>query len=413
MEMVVSLQKLLRLLGYMVLSLFYWFSYLVPKDSDLWIFGAWGGKKFADNPKYLFLYMCENEPNVRPVWLSRNLKVVKQLRDCGYESYHSYGIKGILLSLKASVVVVSHGLCDVNMFLIGGSRWVQLWHGIPLKKIVYDDVARYKYMKENSIIGYVMRTIYKILPFVGHNYAMCISTSIESQKTISSAFRMEKSRVPVTGYPRNDIFVGANYAERFEICSGSMRYFSGSRRVIAYLPTYRDNPEINIYRDYGFDLFKIQDFLEKHNAVLWIKPHPSDRNLIFDEIESTPSNVIIVLDQDLPDIYPLLEYTNILITDYSSVFFDYLLLDRPIVFAPFDLHDYVSSRGLYYEYENVTPGPKAKNWDEVLKYVEEAIYTPSKYGREREKVRNMFHEYQDGMSSERIYVEILKLLDSR
>jgi len=96
------------------------------------------------------------------------------------------------------------------------------------------------------------------------------------------------------------------------------------------------------------------------------------------------------------DINNILKLTDILITDYSSIYFDYLLLDKPIIFAPFDFEDYlVKDRELYYNYDEVTPGPKARNWNEVLISLKEAIENPEKYKKEREKIKNIFHKYME------------------
>jgi CDP-glycerol glycerophosphotransferase (TagB/SpsB family) len=79
------------------------------------------------------------------------------------------------------------------------------------------------------------------------------------------------------------------------------------------------------------------------------------------------------------------------------------LLDRPIIFTPFDLEDYLKNdRELYYPYEDVTPGPIANNWSEVMKYIEEAIKYPDKYREQRQKVRDLFFQYVDGNSSKRV-----------
>ena len=100
--------------------------------------------------------------------------------------------------------------------------------------------------------------------------------------------------------------------------------------------------------------------------------------------------------------------TDFLITDYSSIFFDYLLLDKPIIFAPFDQEDYLKNdREFYYNYELVTPGIKAKDWDEVLERVKNLIYCDNyTYNEERAFIKKMFHTFSDGNSSERVFQAI-------
>jgi CDP-glycerol glycerophosphotransferase (TagB/SpsB family) len=106
----------------------------------------------------------------------------------------------------------------------------------------------------------------------------------------------------------------------------------------------------------------------------------------------------------LPDIYPLLKRVNILITDYSSVYFDFLLLDRPIIFAPFDLREFVSLDGqeLFYDYDEVTPGPKATDWKGVLEFVERNLQCDD-YKTQRKEICLRFNEFRDCKNSERVY----------
>jgi len=90
------------------------------------------------------------------------------------------------------------------------------------------------------------------------------------------------------------------------------------------------------------------------------------------------------------------------------------LLDRPIIFTPFDINEYLKEdREFYYDYEEITPGPKAKNWDEVINYIDENITNPDKFRGARERVRKKFHKYLDGKSNQRVYEEITNLIDTK
>lgn len=111
------------------------------------------------------------------------------------------------------------------------------------------------------------------------------------------------------------------------------------------------------------------------------------------------------------DIYNVLGKYDILITDYSSIYFDYLLTDRPVIFFPFDYEEYVAyDRDLYYDYDLVTPGPKCKTWDEVCEWITRFKEDPSLYKDERAKMKDKFHVYKDGNSSKRVFEEIIQLL---
>ncbi|MCM8777985.1 MAG: CDP-glycerol glycerophosphotransferase family protein, partial [Candidatus Omnitrophica bacterium] len=104
----------------------------------------------------------------------------------------------------------------------------------------------------------------------------------------------------------------------------------------------------------------------------------------------------------LPDI-------DILITDYSSIFIDFLILDRPIIFTPYDREEYEKEGGLLYNYDEITPGPKVKTQREFLYWIEQFVKNPELFKQERNKIKEIFFTFYDGKSHERIYTELKKL----
>ncbi|MBT5761046.1 MAG: hypothetical protein HOI55_15460 [Candidatus Marinimicrobia bacterium] len=92
----------------------YWFSYFVPRSHNIWIFGAWAGLRYADNSRHVFEYVCEKEPDIRPIWLSRDRTIVRDLRVSSSEAYFINSWKGFWISCRAGVVICSNGKTDVN-----------------------------------------------------------------------------------------------------------------------------------------------------------------------------------------------------------------------------------------------------------------------------------------------------------
>jgi len=410
MSFKVLIQKILRFVLYVSLSPVYWISCVVPKDRNLWIFGAWFGQKFADNSKYLFLYVQQEHPEIRPVWLAHNPRVVSDLRSMGYEAYMAYSIKGFLLSMRARAVVVSTGLGDVNRYAIGRARKVQLWHGTPLKKIGFDDRITMRWQEQET--AKIERISRSMLPFLRAQYDLIISPSEEVSKKLASAFRISKGKIGLTGYPRNDALFNVPWLPNdIHPYLKDIRKETQYEYLIAYLPTHREEGRREtdfLFNNYGFNINNVEVFLEEHNSILVVKTHYYNRLSLPCGVSKrriyTPS------DDELPDIYPLLKATDILITDYSSVYFDYLLLNRPIIFAPFDLEEYVQrDRELYYDYDEVTPGPKAKDWPEVLELIEQ-VMEKDQWKERREQICRRFNEFTDGESSRRVFEEIQKLL---
>jgi len=400
--------KLKKLLTYTTMLPLYWLSFVVPKDKNLWVFGAWFGERYADNSKYLFEYVNKYHPEIRAVWLTNSEDTLRLIENKGYEVYKTYSLKGIYYALRAKVGIVSTGLRDINIYATGNIKVVQLWHGIPLKKIMFDDKITFK---KPSILE---RFLFFFFPFlkkdIYYTDAILIATSEEVKNKISSAFRVPEDRVKITGYPRNDSFF-LPPDERISFVKKILDLKSKGKKIFIYMPTHRKEGKINLKEILLSEISYLNQELEKLNAILFVKLHyyhaREMENLINDY-----SNLILVKDELIEhDIYNILKLTDALITDYSSVFFDYLLLDRPIVFFPFDLEGYLlKDREFYYEYDVVTPGYKAMSWKEVIESLKKIINGKDSFKEERKRVSKIFHKYIDGNSSERVFKELIKEL---
>ena len=371
----------------------YWLSYIIPKDRNLWVFGAWSGERYADNSKYLFEYINKNYSEIRAIWFTRNKDVYKLVKSKGYEVYYGYSLQSVLLGLRASCsIFVQSNLSDCMPFLNNKkTKLVQLWHGIPLKKIGYDDN-----LSTHRERRFLLRNI--VFPFLKENYSFIIANSNEDEGNFITAFRNKS--VKITGYPRNDLLF--QKVKRGKFCN------------IIYLPTLRGNTgdEIDLFSNFGFDVSKIDDFLLKNHCILNIKMHPVNQpNKEMLEQIKIMNNINFIIEKDATE---MLMFADILITDYSSVYFDYLLTDKPIIFAPFDYDDYIrKGREFYYNYDEVTPGPKCKDWNEILTWIEKFKNDPTLFSKERKIMKNRFHKYQDGRSCERVYNEIINVLNNR
>jgi CDP-glycerol glycerophosphotransferase (TagB/SpsB family) len=409
-----SLSSLGELVVAAATTTIYSISGFVPRRKNIWIFGSWDGKKFADNPKYLFLYVYRNQPEITGIWLSRNKTIVADLRARGYNAYYMHSLRGILYSMRASCIIFSVGVSDVNLYTTKGTKSVQLWHGTPLKKL---ELAQGN-QTSTRWGSFAQRLVDKGL-HPNKNYDVVIATSNESKQTMKTVFS-DAREIAVTGYPRNDALLGAPWLSTL-----NAEYVRRIKReldfqfLFLYLPTYRQEAsrELDLFARYGFDANTVNQSLRELDAILiikthlYFKAHPYDVQADSDSQAARFERIFTVSDEDLPDIYPLLREAAVLITDYSSVFFDYLLLDRPIVFAPFDIQQYITAdRELFYDYDQVTPGPKAKDWPDVLRLLREAVKDDS-WKAERRKVCARFNTFNDSNNSERVFQVICRLLE--
>ena len=373
----------LRTVGtFLLLGVLFVCSLIWPRDEKLWVFGARGGEAFLDNSKHLYLHVLESCPNVRPVWLAKDDELVAELDSRGYEAYHAHSAHGTYLNLRAELVFVSHGVADVNRWCCGGATVVCLWHGVALKQLGWD----HAYGTGPIWWRFVQRCKHAITD----RYSYFTVTSRAMVEPFVSAFRLDPEQVVVTGYPRNDALLGGGSVPGLaadERVREMLAALPGESDVLLYLPTYHAATEEYILDH--LDLPALDEFLARIDAYFLVKLHPSERLnadfATFDRLVPLPGTA---------DVYSILPETDALITDYSSVYFDYLLLDKPIVFYPFDVDDYRSKRGFYLDYETVTPGPIASDFEELCSSIE-AVLDDDEYAAEREAVRNRFVQPPD------------------
>jgi len=392
---------LLQFLNKLAGTVLYLFSFCFPRSSKIWVFGAWYGKNYSDNSKYFFKYVNENENDITAVWITKSAGVVKSLTRKGYKVFHINSIQGIYYSLRAKYGIISSGTYDINPFLTGNMVLIQLWHGIPLKKIMYDDKLNLKETRYTRFLEF-------IFPYRKAKYSMLIATSEEVQAKMSQAFRVNKRDIKVTGFPRNEAFY--NDHESYSLMDEIKGHRTVGKSVGIYLPTFRDE-DPDQYINEVIECFKeIDNKLDSVNCIIYVKMHYMHLSFL-EEKNIEFKNFKVIQDSEIQsDIYPILRYTDFLISDYSSIYFDYLLLRKPIVFFPFDIETYISkSRELYYDYEDVTPGVKAFNAEQLLTAISDTINMNDNHKGLSETVTSEFHKDVDGNYSERLFREIVQL----
>lgn len=375
----------------------YWFSQLVPKKKKLWVFGAWNGKKYGDNSKYLFEYINLNGTEIRPIWLTQNKQAYDLISSKDFEVYYTYSFKGFLFSMMAEKTFVSVGIKDVNRYVVNRKDVIMMWHGsTPIKKIVFDDTIT---RNKQSLIE---KLIFTFFPFLGstHLKGLVISGSVESSRIFQSAFDANEEQVILTGFPRNDSFFNISQTAPL------LTELNNSKLTnVIYMPTHRKEGRGELSDLFNCNFDELNQSLESLNSILFIKLHYFHlKTHTFKNL----SHLYFITDDDIEqDIYTVLNKFDILITDYSSVHFDYLLTKKPIIFAPFDKEKYIKNdREFYFNYDEVTPGPQANNWKEILVYIEKFIQNPKLYEEERLNVMNRFNQYTDSQNCQRVFSAI-------
>ena len=391
--------KYLRLLSYLLFRPIWWIQKIIPRSKRIWIFGSWYGEKYSDNSKYLFEYISANSNEIKAIWLTKSEKVFKELQLKKTKVYKNNSIKCIYFTLRAKYCFINNGIDDFNKYFLNGCKQIWLWHGMPLKKIEHSLEV------ENNIYNKKYKIYKAIVPYNNKNPYVTISSSYFFNNYLKDAFCVSDLNLLKTGLPRCDVL----FTNKCDYFVSNLRSKFNNPRVILYLPTFR---KIGIdigesfhpfKKSYGFDSDELIKFLEENNCVLLYKSHFVDSDL---ERFYLGKRFIQVSDNDYDDLYLLLNSVDILITDYSSVYFDFVVKNKPIYLFTFDYADYTSlSRSHYFNMYTEMQGVYCSDWkDFYVKFIE----NKGKESVSRE-LREKFASYVRGNSCELIYKEMMKL----
>ncbi|MBJ09937.1 MAG: hypothetical protein CMP66_00560 [Flavobacteriales bacterium] len=367
-------------------------SEIVPK-TNLIVFTGQSGIHYSHNTKSVFEYLQKETPDLQFVWATNHKSVYNKVSNLyGADSLvYIFSLKGVFALLRAKAICLSHGFGDIsNIRLSSKTKVVQLWHGIPLKNIgvldrSFDSNQKKKYAANSQC------------------YDMVISCSKTEQMNLAKCFSIDENLVKVTGLPRNDTLLREKEASLLK------RYPFLNSKIILHAPTFRDSGKpVDYFPFEDLELDRIHHFLEINNAYLLLRGHINEV-VIGEESETYNSRIISANQDKFEDVMELLKYVDVLITDYSSIYIDFLLLDRPIIFLPYDIDEYQQYRGFLYDYAAVTPGPKPKTLDSFLEEMDNAL--KGDLAVNYNEVKNQFHFYQDDNSSKRVFDAIIKLIN--
>lgn len=366
-------------------------------DDNLIILGAANGKAFIGNPKYLYFFLREHT-NYKLIWFSKSKKLIEELKQKGIKCVYTYSIDSIRLLRKARAVFVSHGWGDILPIRFSPRTVViQTWHGGFIKvKGKHPYVTKYINSKWTTLT----RTNIRYHQFF--DYAISSSSKKKQLNIASNVFNFPVERIITTGYPRNDILFSKD-STLIKKIKRNYNIPDNFKRIILYAPTYREKFSTGKPFEKE-DFIKLNNICKETDTIFLIKAHINENIVNFLTLDN-----IKLVSKDI-DIQELLLISDILVSDYSSVLCDYLLLDRPILLYPYDYDEYISHRGIYYKHlEEISPGPIIYTPDELIDSLRNINEIYSKYKQKAENIRDFFNKYKDGRSSERL-LSFLKLI---
>ncbi|WDG16900.1 CDP-glycerol glycerophosphotransferase family protein [Microbacterium sp. Clip185] len=386
---------------------------LVPRARGRWVFGSAAG--IADGA--LALWHETAARGHRAVWLIRTEEQARDAASRGIPHVRADSLRGLWLTARAEVVVVTHGFGDVNRYAVSGSYLVQLWHGIPLKRIGIDspETLRSSLLPSSRLVRGLLACMYRsatrrirLLPAASHLV----------RGRLESAFSLDDSRVPVVGEPRVDVLSRGSAAERRESARGQLESLLGplgDDRLVLYAPTWRDGDEDPAIPT-AADWVRITAVLDEHDARLIVRPHPLGAGEYAPP--SGAERVHLLGSEVLADVTPVLAGMDLLVTDYSSLAYDSSLVPLPVVYFAPDVDDYARRRGFYGTYADVAGTDVAADWEAALAQIA-AVLSDDDVRRARlESARRLdavMHAHRDGRNAERVYRAIMAAIgdDSR
>ena len=381
-----------------IIRLVYRLSYrLIPCDQKTVLFISFHGRGYSDNPKAIFEYLRSQNKDLNYIWVIKHHKQ-KNIQIEGAKVIEYFSIPYFYYLARAKYWVVN---CKLPAYVLKKENqvYLQTWHGTPLKRLAHDIVLDNKdttfYRSKMSA-----EEMYKTYDVDVEKYNYMISPNPFSTTVFESAFRINRERLIETGYPRNDLLVNTSHDEIIEL--KKQMGLPLDKKIILYAPTWRDNSYVT--QGYTFklevDFRKWQEALGEDYVVIF-KPH----YLIINDFDIKQFKGFVYEVAATSDIASLYLVSDILITDYSSVFFDYAILNRPMYFYMFDLEAYASElRGFYFDIYKTLPGPIVETEDDLL---DQLVHHDYDFKR-LEAFNEEFNKWHDGTCAKKVCDLFLK-----
>jgi len=350
---------------------------ILPIKKGLVVFQSFGGRSYSGNPKYIYKYAKDNYKNLKYVWALRNQ--FEEI-DGNAKKVKIETLKYYYYLARAEYIISNLNMQD-NVKKRKGAKFIQTWHGTPLKKISFDVNKKSPSYNEKFLKAFKKRV---------KKWDYLLAQNQYSINTFKSAFRYNGPIFEV-GHALNDILVENNQQKIKEI--KHKLNIDLNKKVLLFAPTWRDNSK------YVLDI-NIEEIYNKlgREYVLLIKTH----YFVNTGINSDKFKGFVYDVSKYEDIQELSLISDILITDYSSVMFDFASTRRPMIFYCHDLDYYKGKlRGFYFDFVNDAPGKIVKTTEELVETIENIENVSNNYKEKYDKFYDKFAYLEDGQSSRR------------
>ena len=353
-------------------------------DKKYYVFSSRAANDYADNGKFLFeRFLLTDEE--RTFFYTKRKEVLKKIPKNGI---YAYSLRGIYILLKSKVLVFSHGDGDFfpyqpnHIFKHKNRRLVNLFHAIAVKKLVD---------KKKVNVNQITKS---------WDYFV-VSSDFES-KFIQNQYDLPRNKMLIMGQSRNDVLIKRRAIKRIR----------KKNKIILYAPTFRHYAITELFPFQDVDLQALDQYLQKNGMEIMIRLHINEEKYYkeeYKEIYSKLKNIYFAGAKIYPSVNDILHEMDAVLTGYSSIAMDFLLLDRPIGYIPYDYELYKIERGFSFDYFEHLAGRDISTQKDLIAFLHCVKIEKDGFSHKRQKMRNLFHKYQDGNASERLYNFITQL----
>lgn len=411
-----------RLLGQWLLPLWYLLDRLVPKRQECWAFFVHPLKdeQFIENARAVF-EAVKGDVRIRKLVFTRRGEVDLGLEGaCNTEVLDLQSLAGLWALARSGVYLLTNAVAlDMSWRWEDGSfsvlrpsltrrRLVNLWHGIPLKRLFALANPDSRQHADRVAFRRKERAYY---------HGLICSSDVDSYAMGSIFYPIDFSAVWLTGLPRNDFLLMEEDALPAVLRQETelVRRLRAGKRLVTYAPTFRDST-VQGSRYYQFsddEIARLKALLRKHDAVLGFRMHYFRKgDQLFNMERHIDGETIVDLGHAIvSELAPVLRESALVITDYSSVYIDALYLDLPVLSFAYDLNHYrTQQNGLLYEMDLAFPGPVSDDFEHLLAALDHELAYPEQVGSERYRmVKKLFFKYLDCQNAQRVVDRIKSL----
>lgn len=383
----------------------FFIAFFFPRKSNRWVFGSLFG--FQDNTKYFFLELLNNQKYIDIYYLFYSKKEYLRYKD-SFPCLYYRSVKGVWCILTSKVFIGTHGLgFGLPRVMIGSAFYIELWHGIGLKKMGYlDSFSGFKEFDDKF-----KKTLHKIVFKFSSQYIkrdLFLSTSETVTNLYSKTFLLDKNKFIEGDYPRCKPFLYSKKEldkvlvyESTEVLK-LINSLENYKKTYIYMPTWRDH-DPNYINSSGIDFNKLNVFMINKASLFIIKLHPNTPHESIADL-SNYSNIILLPNK--MDIYTVLPKIDVLITDYSSIYIDFMHKQSGnTIFFPYDYDEYISkSRELAFNYDENITGIRVDTFEDLLVSIE----TESYKNFEQKKIQILFEKFWGEAKDKKDLVDAIK-----